>query len=641
MKRSSIAVGFILLFASVWFHAQVSSQMPVPPLVNFSGVLTDVNGKPLTSITGVTFLLYNEEQGGAPLWMETQNVQPDSTGHYSVMLGSTTSAGLPSNLFVAGEARWLGIQPQGQAEQPRVMLLSVPYAIKAVDAQTVGGLPPSAFVLAAPITSASTAPPSTGAQPLATGTIPVTTAGGTGNSVAKFDASADITNSQIFDNGTNVGIGTITPATKLDVKGAGTIRGQLSILGTLLLPATGAATATAGKNSQPLNLAASAFSSGTSKAVNQTFQWQAEPAANNTSSPSGTLNLLFGSGTSKPTETGLNIASNGLITFAAGQTFPGTGTGNGSVTSVATGLGLTGGPITTSGTLAIDTTVVPQLNVANVFTGNQTVNGNLSATGTVTGRSFQIGSNLFAVGSYSNQNAYLGFSGSSTWVGTLQDTALGYQALAADTTGSQNVAVGGNALTANTTGSWNTASGFHSLLANTTGNYNTGVGMYALQNNLTASNNIAIGYYAAANVSDGFSNIHIGSGGAPTDHNTIRIGTPLAQTSFFVAGVNGVMTGNNDAVPVMIDSNGQLGTIRLLAAIQGRYRRHGRRQQRAAAAPPRHLPLQTTLRRRLQTNRVRPDCRRGRRSLSRPGRPFCGWTDRDREVSIARFDAAE
>jgi hypothetical protein len=46
----------------------------VPPLVNFSGTLTDVNGKPLTGVVGVTFSLYKDQDGGAPLWMETQNV---------------------------------------------------------------------------------------------------------------------------------------------------------------------------------------------------------------------------------------------------------------------------------------------------------------------------------------------------------------------------------------------------------------------------------------------------------------------------------------------------------------------------------------------------------------------------------------
>jgi hypothetical protein len=35
-------------------------------------------------------------------------------------------------------------------DNPRVLLLSVPCALKAADAETIGGMPPSAFVLATP-----------------------------------------------------------------------------------------------------------------------------------------------------------------------------------------------------------------------------------------------------------------------------------------------------------------------------------------------------------------------------------------------------------------------------------------------------------------------------------------------------------
>ena len=53
--------------------------------------------------------------------------------------------------------------------------------------------------------------------------------------------------------------------------------------------------------------------------MTQTFQWQAEPVGNDTSSASGSLNLLFAEGSGKFAETGLNIASNGQIRFATGQ----------------------------------------------------------------------------------------------------------------------------------------------------------------------------------------------------------------------------------------------------------------------------------------------------------------------------------
>jgi hypothetical protein len=103
----------------------------VPAIVKFTGTLNDINGKPLTGTVGVSFLLYQEQTGGAPLWIETQNVQADKNGHYSVVLGSTTSHGLPAEAFTGGEARWLAVQPSGQAEQARVVLVSVPYALNA------------------------------------------------------------------------------------------------------------------------------------------------------------------------------------------------------------------------------------------------------------------------------------------------------------------------------------------------------------------------------------------------------------------------------------------------------------------------------------------------------------------------------
>jgi Chaperone of endosialidase len=559
LRVSRIAIAVLSLALATAAAQQTSSSagtasQTVPPLIQFANVATDEGGNTLSGVASITFSLYGSQQGGEPLWSETQNnVQLDSTGHYSVELGITKQNGVPTTLFTNGEARWLGVQIAGQAEQARVLLLSVPYALKAGDAATIGGLPPSAFVLAAAQsgTAAAYTTDSATRQSVSSATSSdVTTSGGTVNYLPLWDAASDITNSVVFQSGTGstakIGINNATPATTLDVKGAGTIRGTLSVLGSLALPATGTATATAGKNSEPLSLTASAFSSSTSATVNQTFRWQAEPAGNDTSTPSGTLNLLFAEGTAAPEETGLHIANNGQITFAAGQTFPGTGdgtitgvttasgsglagggssgtlnlsltnacaanqvlqwngtswacssAGTGTVTSVNSGTGLTGGPITGSGTLSINTSVVPQLNATNVFTGNQTVNGNLSATGVVTGSSYQIGSNLFAFGSYANGNAFFGFAGNSTMSG-IANTATGYQALFSDTTGTGNTATGTLALYSNTgdssgDGSANTASGYAALYSNTTGNSNTASGESALYANTTGGGNTASG----------------------------------------------------------------------------------------------------------------------------------------------------
>jgi hypothetical protein len=153
MTRTNVRLSVCLLLMCccalpLMARRAASADTVVPAVVKFAGTLNDVDGKPLTGTQGVTFLLYKEETGGAPLWMETQNVQADKNGRYSVTLGSVTSNGLPAEAFSAGEARWLGVQPSGQAEKPRTLLVSVPYALKALDAETLGGRPASAFLMA-------------------------------------------------------------------------------------------------------------------------------------------------------------------------------------------------------------------------------------------------------------------------------------------------------------------------------------------------------------------------------------------------------------------------------------------------------------------------------------------------------------
>ncbi|HVM94708.1 MAG TPA: hypothetical protein VMT67_17930 [Terriglobales bacterium] len=130
-------------------HAGVGAEQVVPSLVKFTGTLSSADGKPLSGTQGVTFLLYKDETGGAPLWMETQNVQADKNGRYSVTLGAANAHGLPADVFMTGEARWLAVQASGLAEQARALLVSVPYALKAGDAETLGGKPASAFLAAA------------------------------------------------------------------------------------------------------------------------------------------------------------------------------------------------------------------------------------------------------------------------------------------------------------------------------------------------------------------------------------------------------------------------------------------------------------------------------------------------------------
>jgi hypothetical protein len=383
-----VIVGYsCLLSAQQGASAQTASV--VPPLVNFSGKALDAAGKPLAGIAGATFAIYAEQSGGAPLWMETQNIQADAKGNYSVQLGATSADGLPLELFASGQARWLGVRFDGGEEQPRVLLLSVPYALKAADAETIGGLPPSAFVLAAPpsISAATTSSDTSAAASSPATTSDVTTTGGTVNAFPLFTTATNIQNSILTQTGTTA----------------------INVVGKLNFPALGTATSSAGFNSRPQDFVASVFNSSTGTAVPQTFQWQAEPLNNDKSTATGTLHLLYATGTNTPAETGLKISSEGLLTFAPGQAFPG-GTITGSET-VSGNISSSGQLISTvaTGTAPLEvtsTTEVANLNASllggkaasafatlasnNTFTGKQTmtgtsVNGVLQVTNTTTG----------------------------------------------------------------------------------------------------------------------------------------------------------------------------------------------------------------------------------------------------------------
>ena len=185
------------------------------------------------------------------------------------------------------------------------------------------------------------------------------------------------------------------------------------------------------------------------------------------------------------------------------------------------------------------------------------------------------------------------------------NTAIGFQAMSANTTGNESVAIGYHALNANTTGIRNVAIGFEALLANTTagnasnavgyraladsttGFFNNAFGWEALSNNTTGGNNVAmgdgcgnsnttgsdntfIGANAGPSGGTGSSNIAIGSGAGDnmtTASNVISIGSEGDGTAFtasnrtFIGNIRGVSVGNGDGVTVIIDSDGQLGTV--------------------------------------------------------------------------------
>ena len=131
--------------------------------------------------------------------------------------------------------------------------------------------------------------------------------------------------------------------------------------------------------------------------------------------------------------------------------------------------------------------------------------------------------------------------------------------------GTQNTATGTAALLNNITGFGNTANGVLTLFNNIEGNFNTATGVNALSSNDTACCNTAMGASALSNNTTGHDNIALGitaGSSVTTASNVIVIGAPGANVSntCFIANIRGRTTVNNNAIPVLIDGAGQLGT---------------------------------------------------------------------------------
>ncbi len=214
--------------------------------------------------------------------------------------------------------------------------------------------------------------------------------------------------------------------------------------------------------------------------------------------------------------------------------------------------------------LSVNSTGVNNTAIGSFALFSNTTGVSNTATGEGALVSNTTGGNNTANGAFALLSNTLGINNTAVGVVALQDnttggenTAIGNNALFHNTTGFNNTATGWSALQDNTAGTDNTATGYNALLNNIMGTFNTATGAGALQNT-TGSSNIGIGRNGGINLTTGGDNICIGNFGLAGESGTIRIGT--AQTATFVAGVNGVTTGGT-GTPVLIDSNGQLGTI--------------------------------------------------------------------------------
>jgi len=589
-------------------QTQSAAITAVPRLVRFAGSFHAPVNQPAGPV-GATFAIYGQQEGGTPLWTEDRNVEPDANGNYTVLLGSASNEGVPVELFTAGESRWLQVKfyVPGEVDLPRVLLVSVPYALKAGDADTLGGKPASAYALAGssmvvqPEASSSAVQPARPVAAVAVATTaavaPAVAATGTANYIAMFtDATGDVGSSVMYQNATSIGINTTTTLDVLDV--AGSITAEVDGG-----PTSGPALDL--RNTPPTGFGVGSVNFYTYP--NQTVpsaQWQAKDiggfTADQTLYTAGSLNQRnqpliarltvkggtgnVGIGTTTPVaplEVNGNAQVDGNLTLTGSILSPGSGgvpiiqAPTGASGNFSAGLGAlppattgTGDTAIGDGALQANTTGLSNTAVgASALMSNTTGAGN-TATGYQALFANTTGGGNTASGYRALYFNTTGTDNTASGDGALYhnttgggNTAVGENAMISNTTGGANTASGLQALSSNTTGVDNTASGVYALGNNTSGNDNTASGEYALLGNTTGDGNIAIGYDAGVNVTNTSNNIEIGNLGSATDSGVIRIGTAGTQTSAFIAGIWGATTQSSGAVPVLVDSNGNLGVM--------------------------------------------------------------------------------
>lgn len=172
---------------SLWLLVLISTSVlaQIPRIINYQGWLLGADEAPVPEGDyKITFRLYDESE--TPLWTEVHNQIFVAGGLFHVILGTVEPLDLPFD-----QPYFLGIQVGNDPElQPRMMMTSAAYSLRAEDANTVGGI------------SASTTPePNTLLSLDSNGTFP--------SSVLPADVSGDYLRKNVPDTTTSSSYGEI------------------------------------------------------------------------------------------------------------------------------------------------------------------------------------------------------------------------------------------------------------------------------------------------------------------------------------------------------------------------------------------------------------------------------------------------
>lgn len=248
------------------------------------------------------------------------------------------------------------------------------------------------------------------------------------------------------------------------------------------------------------------------------------------------------------------------ITGNSGGAVSPDGSGNINIKGDGVGITITGNPGTNtltasligSGDEAIQeidgdtgTTVVPTVGLVNIVTGLSTVNS--GSTISFNGATDTLTLNV----TDGNDNTIIGKNSGNATLTASRNTSLGAASLSSLTSGNNNTAIGRNAGNIITSGTQNTMIGQASLSSLSTGSNNVAIGNLAgSAYNSNESSNISIGYLTAGSVGES---------------NSLRIGVATGTgngelNKSFIQGIYNISPSVANPRPVVIDSDGQIGT---------------------------------------------------------------------------------
>jgi trimeric autotransporter adhesin len=347
---------------------------------------------------------------------------------------------------------------------------------------------------------------------------------GTSGYIPKFTTTINIQNSKIYDDGTNVGIGTTTPNSKLQTYESTALGGNAGDYQILASTSGNVAGNNILKNNVWVYRDAAGSTWFTARlhdgiSIDNAYSipqnntrvwWERDPLnvvqswGNSSTTYMSLVADKLGIGTTTPNNL---LQVKDLINFD--NTYYNTALGYKTLYSNTSGSDNTanGYQALYNNTSGTDNTAI----------GYKTLYSNTGADNTATG-SHALYNNTTGYGNIANgdEALYTNTTGA-------HNTAIGVLALYTNTIGSFNIAIGSSALNLNATGVQNTAVGVNALEYNT-GGYNTAIGLDALYSNTTGNNNTALGWYADVS-STGFTNATaIGSGALAANSDYVRVG---------------------------------------------------------------------------------------------------------------------